>query len=191
MPTGRIVVDVSWGTASGSPGVNVFHARGDSTVDINPDFNVLSEMLETFYADINQQFPSTLTFSQNGEVTGVGDDTGSVWSTDPWTVTGVAPDNYLPPANCMLVNWRAATGGRSGRGKTFLGPLNDNVSEANGTPEESSRVDVQNAVDALIASSTGFGNGALGIYSRTQDIFRDFVSGNVPNDFAVLRSRRD
>lgn len=191
MPTARIPIDITWSGTTGSPGVNIWHARVDSVADPNPDVQSMADMLETFYGDIADLFPSTVVFHFAGEAAGVGDDNGDTFTADPWTVNGTNTVDFLPPANCVLVQWRTGTGGRHGRGRTFLGPLARSLAEANGTPEEASRGEIQAAVDTLVGSSEGFGNGALGVYSRTTDTFRDFQSGTVPNYFAVLRSRRD
>lgn len=191
MPTARIPVDIRWTEATGSPGVNVFHARADSLDAFNADFGALSAILEDFYTAIRPLYYVGVTISCAGEAQGVGDDTGSTYLFDPWTMTGSGNQGYLPPADCMLVQWSAQTGGRNGRGRSFLGPLDLAVAETNGTPVEADRESVQDAIDALITANGAFGNGALGVYSRTEDVFRDFVSGSCPNYFAVLRSRRD
>lgn len=191
MPTVTIPIDITWTGASGSPGVNVWHGRIDSAVEPFEDLGTLTEFLETFYSGLLSLFTTTTTIRWAGEANGVGDDTGDLFTSDPWTLTGTGSNGAMPPANCMLASWRAATGGRSGRGRTFLGPLDRGAEENNGTPAELFRTAVQGEIDELISSSSGFGNGALGIYSRADGVFRDFVSGTCPNYFAVLRSRRD
>ncbi len=191
MPTGRLPVNITWSGASGSPGVNVWHARADSIDQFNADFEDLSDILETFYGSFGSLVPAAVTFSFDGVVEGVGDDTGSTWTVPSWSVTGAQTGEFMPPADCLLISWRGATGGRSGRGRTFIGPLHESCLQDNGSPEEAKRAVLQGAADALISASSGFANGALGIYSRAQDTFRDFVAADVPNYFAVLRSRRD
>lgn len=191
MPTVRIPIDLSWVGASGSPGVNVFHGRIDPEEIETGGLDDITEMLHTFYSTCVGIFPDGTTIRYEGEAFGVGDDEGNVYTSPEWTVLGEGNGGFLPPANAILVSWKTGSGGRSGRGRTFLSPIVLPADEENGTPGEPTRASVQGAVDALVASSTGFGNGALGVYSRTQDTFRDFTSGNVPNFFAVLRSRRD
>ena len=192
MPTIRIPVNINWGTASGSPGVNIFHGRVVAdTFDPNPDLNSLSTMLNTFYEAVSDIFPGFVTIRFDGEAAGVGDDAGNTYSSPAWTVNGSGGANFLPPANAMLVSWRTSTGGANGRGRTFLGPLDTGTNQDNGTPTEGTRDSVQAAANALVTSSQSFGNGAIGVYSRTTNVFRDVTSANVPNLFAVLRSRRD
>jgi hypothetical protein len=65
------------------------------------------------------------------------------------------------------------------------------MAQSNGTPVEDVRLSMRDDARDLVTASQGFANGALGIYSRSEDVFRDFVFADVPNYFAVLRSRRD
>jgi hypothetical protein len=191
MSTARIPITLEWTGASGSPGANVWHARGGDPIADPADFNGMAEILQQFYTDIAALIPNQVTISFDGEVQGVGDDVGEQWDTNPWTMTGSSTGGYAPPANCLLAQWRAATGGRSGRGRTFIGPLTNAIIDSDGTPQGSVVTTLQDAIDDLVSASTGFGNGALGIYSRVDSVFRDFVSGTAADYFAVLRSRRD
>lgn len=191
MPTVRIPIEIAWTGASGSPGQNIWHARVDSLADPNPDVQSMADMLETFYSAMSGSYTTTTTIRFLGEATGVGDDAGDFFTADPWTVAGDGAGGFFPPSQCLLVQWRTSSGGRRGRGRTFIGPLNDGLDEGNGTPDEGVRSGVQAAIDALIEDSDSFGNGALGIYSRVEDTFRDLTSGSCANYFAVLRSRRD
>jgi hypothetical protein len=191
MPTFRIPVDLEWSGASGSPGVNVWHVRGEVVAGPGNDIEAMSEAIHQFYEDCTGLFPNTMRCRFQGEAHGVGDDSETLLSLPSWTVDGTATAEYLPPATALCVSWRTSSGGRNGRGRTFLGPLARTINEGNGTPDEAGRAGVQDAVDALVETSDTFANGAVGIYSRLEDTFRDIISGTVPNEFAVLRSRRD
>lgn len=191
MPTVRIPINLSWSGATGSPGVNVWHGRITVVEGPTPDLEDLAEWLETFYTSMASAYPTGTLIQFLGEAQGVGDDEGNTYLADPWSVSGSGAGGFLPPATQMFVNWRALTGGRSGRGRTFIGPLQAGVAQADGTPTTAYRDALANAASALIESSDSFDNGALGIYSRTQNTFRDFVLSEVPDMFASLRSRRD
>jgi hypothetical protein len=187
----RIPVDLTWAGASGSPGVNIWHGRLESLTPGPNEIQSLTDILEDFYTTIRPLLYVDVTISYAGEGQGVGDDIGNTYNSPAWTMTGSGNQGYAPPANCMLAQWSAQTGGRSGRGRTFIGPLDLATLEPNGTPVEAKRTVLQGAMDDLIESSDSIGNGALGIYSRAEGIFRDFVTADVANYFAVLRSRRD
>lgn len=190
MPTVRIPIDLTWVGSTGSPGVNVFHGR-IITGGISSDLQDLTDALQDFYQAIAPVIPNQVTVRWAGEAAGVGDDAGTDFTSPAWTVPGTSSGGYAPPAATMLVQWRTGSGGRSGRGRSFISPVTNAIVESNGTPDETARGIVQDAVDDLIGASSGFGDGALGVYSRTEDVFRDFTSGTVPNYFASLRSRRD
>lgn len=191
MPTARMPVNISWSGASGSPGVNVWHGRSVADVSADLDFAALSGAVEDFYGALGSLIPAAVTFSFDGTWEGVGDDTGTIWTGTGWSVTGAQTGEFMPPADCLLVSWRAATGGRRGRGRTFVGPLHESCLQDNGSPEEAKRETLQGAADALIEFSDTFANGAMGVFSRVDNTFRDFITADVPNYFAVLRSRRD
>lgn len=188
----RIPIDLTWSGASGSPGVNIWHARFDTGAIPTPaDLQEVVDALQTFYATIDGLYPNTLTASFAGEAAGVGPDSGDTFTANPWSEPGDNANGYLSPATMMYVNWSTSTGGRRGRGRTFIGPLDAGVREANGTPTEEARGVLQGAVDALVSSSLSDNGWAVGVWSRTDAVLRDFTSGSVPNMFAVLRSRRD
>lgn len=190
MTIGRIPIDLLWTGASGSPGVNVFHARWDND-PLEGTLEQQVESLETFYQDIAGIFPSAVTARWAGLAYGVGPDEGTLFEGEPWTVAGSGGTNFAPPADAMLVQWRTAAAGRSGRGRSFISPLNTGLIEANGTPTEEGRAVLADAAADLVSRSLEDLNGALGVWSRTDNVLRDFTASAVPNYFAVLRSRRD
>jgi hypothetical protein len=110
---------------------------------------------------------------------------------DAWSIGAGGGGNVLPPANCIVVGWRTSGGGRRGRGRTFLGPLDSILLEANGGVVDLELTAIRDAAAALVDASDSFNDGALGVFSPTGNLFRDFVSSAVRDQFAVLRSRRD
>lgn len=191
MVLARIPVDLTWTGATGSPGVNVWHGRFLGAVAPFDDLEGLTTMLNTFYATIAPIFPATMSCTYAGVAYGVGANAEEEYTSPAWTVEGDAGADFLAPALAMYVNWSTGSGGRNGRGRTFLGPLGVSSAEGNGTPAEGLRGTVQGAVDALVSASLTDANGALGVFSRVDGVLRDFTAGAVPNKFAVLRSRRD
>lgn len=191
MPTVRIPVELNWSGATGSPGVNIWHGRTDPGEVGEVDIDGLSAMLNTFYTGISNMYPAEVEIRFNGEAQGVGDAEGDTFTGTAWALLGTSGSGFAPMGTCMLVNWRSNTGGRRGRGRTFLGPACLASVQDNGTPVELLKSEVQADVNTLVSSSEALANGALGVYSRVENVFRDFASGDVPNKFGLLRSRRD
>lgn len=188
----RIPIDIIWTGATGSPGVNVWHARVEDGVQpLATDLEEVTEALQQFYSAIDELFPGTCRVEFAGEAGGVGPDSGNVYEAPGWVVNGGGGASFLPPANAMYVNWKAATGGRSGRGRTFIGPLDITTTEADGTPTPGDRDVLQAAADALVSASLTDNGWAIGVWSRSDGLLRDVVTAEAPNKFAVLKSRRD
>ena len=190
MATWRLPVVSTWG-GPGSPGVGIWHVRntGDDTSSVELDN--LSEAIRQFYSDIKEQFPDSVTFDFDGELVEI--HTGTISHEAPaWHVQGNAGNVPLAPAAAMIcLTMRTDSSTRSGRGRKFLGPVATLTCQADGTPTTAAIIDVQNAADTMIGVSTGFANGAIGVYSPTQDLFRDVLSATISDQFAVLRSRRN
>jgi hypothetical protein len=192
MATFRYAVRLDWTGASGSPGVNVFHGR--TTGSLPPsggDVDGLSSMMEDFYTAIAGFYPGSCTIRSPEFASGIGDDEGDQTAVVPWSVTGTGASEYLPPASCVLVDWKTSGPGRRGRGRTFLSPMSNDTIENNGTPSETTRTILGLAIADLVEASDSFGNGAWGVYSRAGSTFYDLTGGVTPNIYAVLRSRRD
>lgn len=185
-----IPVTLSGWEGGGAPGVNVWHARGDSAGPVGSFVDQLL-WIEEYYNTISEAFHATVTINFAGDMFGVGPDEGNVYTGDPWTVAGSGGGDMLSPGLAILQKWRASTGGRSGRGRTFLGPLSEGLNQSNGTVTEDARDLIQGAAETLIESSDSFANGALGVWSPTDGVLRDFIDASVNNEFAFLRSRRD
>lgn len=190
----RIPVSIT-GPALPTPGMNIWHARiGDGDGVQEDDINQVAGWLNVFYGDISGLYPAGNTISFDGEATEIGTATPQTLPQGAgWTVAGTGAADGLPAADCLMVSWRTALATRRGRGRTFIGPVVKSAAEGNGTPEESNRSALQNAVDDLVATSAAAqpGGKAIGIWSPADAVLRDVLSGNVPNRFGVLRSRRD
>nr|CRY97286.1 hypothetical protein [uncultured prokaryote] len=190
MATFRLAVDINWTHGSGSPGANVWHGRTTSGLD-GSEIGGLVDDLEAFYTSIASLYTSDTVLSFSGEVAGVGDDADDSLVVPGWTVTGSGSPNALSTALQLCISWRTGSGGRSGRGRTFIGPFNASTADANGLPLASKTASLNAAAAALVAAGGARGNGSFGVYSPTDNVIRDFVSGAAANKFAILRSRRD
>jgi len=191
MALGRLVVRISHSSLGGT-GSNTWHFRADG--DFSASFGLAEDIaldIKAFYAACGTLFPDTGTWSFDGLVLGVGPDEGQTYSIANWTQPGSAAGGVLPPQTCIVVGWRTPSGGRSGRGRTFLGPLTTNAVEANGTIETTKLGVVRAAATALVAQSEDYVGAALGVFSPQDVVLRDFTSAVVHDKFAYLGSRRD
>lgn len=176
----------------GGTGTNSWSLRTEDpgALDV-ANLNNLSELIETFYTDHSGTYSTDTSIRFDGLFNGLGDDEGQLVEGDTWTVDGVSGGESLPPANCIVVGWRTDSGGRNGRGRTFLGPVHINALDSNGTIEPSFLSTIRSTANDLVSASTAIGNGAVGVYSKQENVFRDFTSTATRDTFAVLRSRRD
>jgi len=176
----------------GQPGVNVWHARTTGDFPSESELDGLADLLLDFYNGINGLFPDSYSAHFDGVATTVEAEPQVQSDFTPWTAPGTAGSGgYLPTAAQICVTLRTSSASRSGRGRKFLGPISSVNLQSDGTPSAAALVLVSNAMNALVSASTGFTNGAIGVYSPTDALFRDLTGFSVADQFAVLRSRRD
>ena len=177
---------------AGGEAMNVWHCR---TADDDPatwQLDGALDALQTFYTAVGSLYPTGTTI-RIGEGM-VGDPLGAPFyvDDDPRTIAP-APSSALVDATflAIVVGWRTTSATRSGRGRTFLGPLSGTHSQGNGTPLDTTLTTVRNAATALITASTGQAGWSWGVLSTTTGIFRDVTGSSVKDRFAYLSSRRD
>jgi len=114
-----------------------------------------------------------------------GETVGTQFISETHSYTGNGTGEFMPPANQLLIEWRTGTyfGGRELRGRTFLGCLTEDQSNA-GVPFAATLSTVGGLANSLALES-------MVIYSPTKHQRAGAVSATVWNQFAVLRSRRD
>lgn len=188
----RTDVVSTWSIASGSPGVNTwfFRATDENALPETEDLQRAIDALETFYTRVSLTTPTAVTIKADGRWSAVSDDAEQdVVESDGWQQPGQAGDNYLPPANAILLRRLASTGGRSGKGRAFLSPLAPGAIDQTGRVASGIASGLVTAAQELIFE--GPLNGAFVVWSRSEGIARDITSFSVAPDVAVLRSRRD
>lgn len=188
MGTFRAVVKIA-DPILGGTGVNVFH--GHLADDDPDDLGPLMVSVHSAYEDSALLFPSTTEITWDGTATTLGSSPMLLEALDDaWSTAGTGGTHPAPPANCLVVGFSTALRTRSGRGRTFLGPLDRDQVQDNGTPYEATRDIVAGTWQDVIDSQTGNPN-YLGVWSPTDEVLRQWTSAKVANRFAVLRSRRD
>lgn len=195
----RIPIELEY--TGGGPGVNVWHCRADDPADVQ----VLAGHLRTFYSSCASIYANGVTL-RLGQVLDVAtreplDLSGSPWDTP--ISTGGAGGN-APQGLAVTVSWRTSQATRRGSGRTFLGPLNSGIIDTGGGFTNQPKATVVTATDTLVDASQAVLGGALGVYGyqnavpagqtrglNDPRVLRDFTSGVVRTEFAMLRRRRD
>jgi hypothetical protein len=204
MTVWRVPINIAY-PGTGGPGVNVWHIR---TIELGPgttetgQVNALLGYIRTFYNTIGSWYPATTVLSL-GTVTAV-DSSREIAGTFAG-VTGTGTGS-APQLLALVNTWKTTIAARRGRGRTFLGPLCTAAMQNDGTPAAALLSDVAAASSALLTSSLGYGNGAIGVYGYDQPklagkanlrdptdakVFRDITGYKARDLFASLRSRRD
>jgi hypothetical protein len=178
----------------GGTGTNTWHARtavlAGSPAE-HEQLDLLNGHLGEFYTALEDIYAGGAHLHFNGEWLRVDVDPPEVYAGDTNDLVVGGTTDALPPANCLVVGWRTSVASKSGRGRTFLGPLRTADNEANGTPSEPVRAEIATACADFISSFDGVDSGAFGVYSKKDGVIRDFISGRVANKFGMLTSRRD
>jgi hypothetical protein len=80
--------------------------------------------------------------------------------TAPVAVSGTDLSGYTAPQLAVVVSWRTMLATRTGRGRTFLGPLGRASETTNGTPTPAMVTTMQTAANNLIANTNALSGGA-------------------------------
>lgn len=193
MPTYRATVLLRF-AAGGGAGTNTWHFRTDNPIGIENEPSTIMGWVRDFYTACAPFYPSSTVSSWDGSYTEVLTDAPAYSPpVTGWSVNGTNTDQgYAGAASMAVVTWRTELASRSGRGRTFVGPLAKSVIEGNGSLTTTALATLRAAGAALVGqSNTNDGVGALGVFSPTQNVFRDMVGATVTDQVAVLRSRRD
>lgn len=198
MPTFRTVVRME-NPVLGGIGTNTWHGRVVSVSDVGiaADLSTLTDIMSQFYTDLLAIYPSGTVLSHDGNWVQVLTEDPEIRTGYDWTLNGAGAAEALPPQTSIVVGWRSQNATRGGRGRTFLGPLENATCDDDGTPKAATLTAVRAAATDLVESSDSMANGAFGVYSQGLQldppgpIFRDFVSTATRDIFGSLRSRRD
>jgi len=191
MAIGRIVVRLSHASLGGT-GSNSWHFRSDGDFSgIGDAADDVSATIKAFYTACASLFPDTAVISWDGTVIGVGADEGATHAVAGFTNVGTTAGGVMAPALAICVGWKTSSGGRSGMGRTFVGPLVPACQDTTGTIDTAKLGIIRTAALNVVSQSQAMTLHALGVWSPQEAVLRDFTSAAVRDKFAVLRSRRD
>lgn len=187
----RVPINID-GAGSGGQCTNVWTfgvpAEGSPS---SPELALAMDELETFYDAISALYPSTAQI--NSSVGYVYDDnvlTSIVSLEDAVDLVGTgAGGGGGPDGLSLIVRWRTALPSRSGRGRTFIGPLSLGVSQSN-EPTTAALTPLSVAASDLVAASLANEGWDLQVYSPTDGVSREVIASDVNPEFGYLRSRR-
>lgn len=150
--------------------------------------------IHDFFADLANRIPDIASIVFPGELTIHADDgtlTGALAIVAPADVNCTGLGSYAAPVGAR-VTWETGSivGGRRIRGRTFLVPLVSSTFDTDGTLTSANRTLIQNAANGLTNGLAGAGL-SLAVWSPTTSTVSPVVSGVVPDQATVLRSRRD
>jgi hypothetical protein len=81
-------------------------------------------------------------------------DPPTVLAVPPQTVTGTDFSGYCPPQCAVVVSWKTILASRSGRGRSYMGPIGRAGETTNGTPTPAFATALQTAANTLISDLT-------------------------------------
>lgn len=185
----------------GSPGANVWHVRTGAIGTDQANVEAAASSILTFYNDLGSH-------GANPMREGVSWRAEAAFSEENDTVLDLTPVKAgasgtagpdAPPVLAICISWSSTSRTRRGRGRTFLGPLNQACIQEDGTIAAAHLTVVQNAANALCARNNADNGWAVGVWglqnsggnAASPHVLRDFQSAKVRDQFAVLRSRRD
>lgn len=174
-------------------GVNVWHVRKPDPLADDPTLQPPCDAIAAFYASLKTQFGSTYSWTWDGSATEVGTATPHlVGGLTGFSHVGSAGGNTSsgPAGVGLCVSWRSSLASRRGRGRTFITPLPTEKWQTDGTLDDTFLATVRGYAAALVTASRGLGNGAVGIWSPTDSLFRDVVGSSINDRAAWLSTRR-
>lgn len=185
----RVPVRIEY-VMAGGPGFNIWHV---STAGIVPNTNLSEALdaLEAFYTGIKQLYSAgAKIIIGEGMISDPGGDPTYI-DDDSRTVLSSGASSSAPAMVALVAGWRTASATRSGRGRTFLGPVSGGALQTDGTPEPNILATVRGRCSDLVADSQSANGWAIGVLSTKQGVFRETTGVTVRDRWAVLTSRRD
>lgn len=188
----RATVDLGFAAGSGR-GTNTWCLRTVDT-DTEDEISVLMARVQQFYGALALVVPDSYAFRWDGQVRQLGvSDPELLPQQDPWETFGAGASGpaYTGAASMACVTWRTSLATRSGRGRTFIGPLRPAAVQADGTLDGEALSSLRQAAATLIDRSDEIATlGAIAVWSDRLQQARDIIGSSVTDQVAVLRSRR-
>lgn len=189
VPTFRVANKISY-NQPGSPGVNIMHVRADAE-GLSDELNEAITAIAGFYESIARVLAPGVRVDVAESV--IQDPLGSrvVIGAAPHPVLGASASVQSPALLCICASWKTSIASRSGRGRTFIGPLEGAAGDADGSTSNDKRLTVLEAAQVLIEESSGANGWGFGILSLKDGLIRDVVGVTISDQLSYLSSRRN
>lgn len=192
---------VSISGPAGGPFINVWHihlADAQSTVQ---NIQTRVSAIRAFYASCATNVSgvgSILAPNMTVSAEFVTDVSSQAQFAISWAALNTGAYGQVAPTRLALaVNWKTGTAARRARGRTFVGPLQTQVTSDFGVPPASVVTKLKAAADQLVSSSLNDDSGAIGVWGLVTPkgqptdphVLRDVTAATVKQKFATLRTR--
>lgn len=104
-----------------------------------------------FYDAVKAYFPNGQSFTIGSQLLNMETTPPTVLPIAPVSVSGTDFSGYCPPQCAVVVSWKTLSASRSGRGRSYIGPIGRAGETTNGTPTPAFATALQTAATALIA----------------------------------------
>jgi hypothetical protein len=152
------VVNTITGSPGSPPDYNVMHV-----IDVaasTPSAQAIVQAIANFYTAIKAYYGGGVHILCGSTVYQDPPGFNLLVPTAPVDVAGTDLSGYAAPQLSVVVSWRTMLATRSGRGRTFLGPLGRAAETTNGTPTPSMVTTMQTAATTLISDISALSGGA-------------------------------
>lgn len=156
------------------------------------DLGEALDALESFYVKLRTYYPTSVQIVIGEGI--IEDPLGSpsYVQDDRRVLTGLSdPGQHMSALLALVVGWRTASATRSGRGRTFIGPLGPTAGASDGTPTAGFVSALSGAAIDFVDDSNSANGWAFGVLSTKTGTFRPVTGSSVRDRFAFLSSRRD
>lgn len=187
--TGLRRVAVEFGLSNGDTAVNVMHIKDNNlgVFDLT-EADLIEADLLTWFDDFKVRIADNVVMERItvSDASGPG---GTGLSFEyALSVAGTAVSDPLPYSTALVVSLKTALNSRRGRGRVYLCGFAENSNTNNGEPDSVMRADVLSAFVDLNTALLVHDH-ALGVYSRTGDVFNPVVTMQCDGHWDTQRRR--
>jgi hypothetical protein len=182
-----------WNVQGGGIGYSVFHVRKGVTPSEQTAAQGFADDLRAGFNSLVTLLPDDVLISFESEARELNTTTGQLIAvhsiTAPASVAGTNTGTYSAPSGARVdLITGGIVAGRRLRGRTYVVPLIGTAYTNTGLISSTAQSTLETAFEMFRDETDLY---SLGVWSRTHGVIADVTSVNVPNEAAILRSRRE